>query len=82
VRTDKGRNAVESTYLAHLGLETNWFSPLTDAERLVLFMLLEKMLPGEEAERRTTGGNARGAAPGQGCGSTPGVLAVLHASRA
>jgi DNA-binding MarR family transcriptional regulator len=49
--TDKGRNAVESTYLAHLGLETNWFDPLTDAERLVLFMLLEKMLSGEEAER-------------------------------
>lgn len=49
--TDKGGHAVESTYLAHLGLETEWFGPLTDAERLVLFMLLEKMLAGEEAEK-------------------------------
>ncbi|MQA08924.1 MAG: MarR family transcriptional regulator [Pseudonocardiaceae bacterium] len=47
--TDKGKHAVESTYLAHLGLESNWFGPLTDVERRLLFMLLEKMLSGEEA---------------------------------
>lgn len=47
--TPAGEEAVIRTYRSHIGLEHEWLQPLTDTERLLLFMLLEKLLDGPAA---------------------------------
>lgn len=42
--TEKGENLTRETYEAHLRLEEEWFGSLTEAERLVMLMLMEKIL--------------------------------------
>ncbi|GAA3677095.1 hypothetical protein GCM10023081_14240 [Arthrobacter ginkgonis] len=48
--TPAGEEAVVRTYRSHIGLEHEWLQPLTDTERLLLFMLLEKLLNGPAAQ--------------------------------
>lgn len=47
--TPAGEEAVIRTYQSHIGLEHEWLQPLTNTERLLLFMLLEKLLDGPAA---------------------------------
>lgn len=47
--TPAGEAAVIRTYQSHIGLEHEWLQPLTNTERLLLFMLLEKLLDGPAA---------------------------------
>jgi DNA-binding MarR family transcriptional regulator len=47
--TPAGEDAVVRTYQSHIGLEHEWLQPLTSTERLLLYMLLEKLLDGPAA---------------------------------
>lgn len=48
--TPAGEEAVMRSYQAHIGLEHDWLTPLTDTERLLLVMLLQKLLDGPAAQ--------------------------------
>lgn len=48
--TPAGEAAVVRTYQSHIRLEHDWLQPLTDTERLLLFMLLGKLLDGPAAQ--------------------------------
>ena len=48
--TPAGEAAVVRTYQSHIGLEHDWLQPLTQTERLLLFMLLGKLLDGPAAQ--------------------------------
>lgn len=42
--TPKGETLTRETYEAHLDLEAEWFGSLTEAERMVMLMLMQKLL--------------------------------------
>lgn len=42
--TPKGEKLTHETYEAHLGLEAEWFGSLTEAERMVMLILMQKIL--------------------------------------
>jgi|SRR5690625_21141 len=42
--TQEGETAIVRSYDSHIELEHQWFQPLTDTERLLLFSLLDKLL--------------------------------------
>ncbi|GGH41052.1 MarR family transcriptional regulator [Microbacterium album] len=44
--TPLGEQAIRESYAAHLAIEHEWFDMLTDVEKLVLLMLLEKLMTG------------------------------------
>lgn len=46
--TDKGEGLIRSSFAAHMEFENEWFGVLTDIEKQLLIMLIEKLLAGHK----------------------------------